>query len=405
VANLPIFSQLLSSASAKNKTFDILQKSGHPPKTAILMNFSQQFLAEVRDIAGQLDTAVLERLVALLAKVREDEGRLFILGVGGSAANASHAVNDFRKIAGIEAYAPTDNVSELTARTNDEGWATVFESWLRVSRLKSSDGVLVLSVGGGDLEKQISPNLVAAVKYARSVGAKIMGIVGRDGGYTAKAADACAFRSVPSRNLAPPCLTSDTEGTPDQVGVHLVSSMVRRAVFLDRDGVLNKSVVRDGRPYPPASVRETVIVEDALSSLLRLKEQGFLLIVVTNQPDVSRGSTTRESVENIHRYLSARLPLDDIAVCYHDDRDACACRKPLPGLLLDAASIHGIALDNSYLVGDRWRDIDSGAAAGCQTILIDYGYNERSSTSTPDARVDSLSQAVDWILRQEAEPF
>jgi D-glycero-D-manno-heptose 1,7-bisphosphate phosphatase len=181
--------------------------------------------------------------------------------------------------------------------------------------------------------------------------------------------------------------------------------MVRRAVFLDRDGVLNKSVVRDGKPYPPASVRETVIVEDALSSLLRLKEQGFLLIVVTNQPDVSRGSTTRESVENIHRYLSARLPLDDIAVCYHDDRDACACRKPLPGLLLDAASIHGIALDNSYLVGDRWRDIDSGAAAGCQTILIDYGYNERSSTSTPDARVDSLSQAVDWILRQEAEPF
>jgi D-sedoheptulose 7-phosphate isomerase len=200
VANLPIFSQLLSSASAKNKTFDILQKSGHPPKTAILMNFSQQFLAEVRDIAGQLDTAVLERLVALLAKVREDEGRLFILGVGGSAANASHAVNDFRKIAGIEAYAPTDNVSELTARTNDEGWATVFESWLRVSRLKSSDGVLVLSVGGGDLEKQISPNLVAAVKYARSVGAKIMGIVGRDGGYTAKAADACVV--IPTVNTS-----------------------------------------------------------------------------------------------------------------------------------------------------------------------------------------------------------
>jgi D-sedoheptulose 7-phosphate isomerase len=164
------------------------------------MNFSQQFLAEVQGIAGQLDTEALERLVALLAKVREDEGRLFILGVGGSAANASHAVNDFRKIAGIEAYAPTDNVSELTARTNDEGWATVFESWLRVSRLKNTDGVLVLSVGGGDLEKQVSPNLVAALKYARSIGAKIMGIVGRDGGYTAKAADACVV--IPTVNAA-----------------------------------------------------------------------------------------------------------------------------------------------------------------------------------------------------------
>ncbi len=164
------------------------------------MNFSQQFLAEVQGIAGQLDTEALERLAALLAKVREDEGRLFILGVGGSAANASHAVNDFRKIAGIEAYAPTDNVSELTARTNDEGWATVFESWLRVSRLKNTDGVLVLSVGGGDLEKQVSPNLVAALKYARSIGAKIMGIVGRDGGYTAKAADACVV--IPTVNAA-----------------------------------------------------------------------------------------------------------------------------------------------------------------------------------------------------------
>ncbi|MDQ2843979.1 MAG: SIS domain-containing protein [Acidobacteriota bacterium] len=164
------------------------------------MNFSQQFLAEVQGIAGQLDIEALERLAALLAKIREDEGRLFILGVGGSAANASHAVNDFRKIAGIEAYAPTDNVSELTARTNDEGWATVFEGWLRVSRLKSSDGVLVLSVGGGDLEKQISPNLVAAVKYARSVGAKVMGIVGRDGGYTATAADACVV--IPTVNAS-----------------------------------------------------------------------------------------------------------------------------------------------------------------------------------------------------------
>ncbi|MCU1293415.1 MAG: Sugar isomerase family protein [Bryobacterales bacterium] len=168
------------------------------------MNFSCQFLGEVQDIAAQLDTEALERVASLLAKVREEEGRLFILGVGGSAANASHAVNDFRKIVGIETYAPTDNVSELTARTNDEGWATVFDSWLRVSRLRSRDGILVLSVGGGNLDKQISPNLVMALQYARSIGAKIMGIVGRDGGYTAKVADACVvIPTVNSSHITP----------------------------------------------------------------------------------------------------------------------------------------------------------------------------------------------------------
>ena len=133
--------------------------------------------------------------MALLAQTRDSGGRLFILGVGGSAGNASHAVNDFRKLAGIEAYAPTDNVSELTARTNDEGWSTVFERWLRVSRLGPKDMLLIFSVGGGNLEKLVSPNLVEALKYAREVGAKVGGIVGRDGGYTAKVADACVLGS------------------------------------------------------------------------------------------------------------------------------------------------------------------------------------------------------------------
>ena len=162
------------------------------------MSFSRQFLAEAGEITRQLDPDAIERIVSVLRQVREDEGRLFILGVGGSAANASHAVNDFRKIAGFEAYAPTDNVSELTARTNDEGWATVFDRWLRVSRLKSNDGILVLSVGGGNTEKQVSPNLVSALAYARSVGAKITGIVGRDGGYTAQVANACVI--IPTVN-------------------------------------------------------------------------------------------------------------------------------------------------------------------------------------------------------------
>jgi D-sedoheptulose 7-phosphate isomerase len=164
------------------------------------MTFAKQFLNEAADVAGRLDHEKIERVVEILAATKGRGGRLFILGVGGSAANASHAVNDFRKITGIEAYAPTDNVSELTARTNDEGWASVFVEWLKVSHLRRGDTVLVLSVGGGNLEKQVSPNLVAALDHARTCGASITGIVGRDGGYTARVADACVI--VPTVNAA-----------------------------------------------------------------------------------------------------------------------------------------------------------------------------------------------------------
>src|SRR5579863_2772461 len=158
--------------------------------------FAQGFLAEAKDVIDRLDASSIEKAAALLALTRDSGGRLFILGVGGSAANASHAVNDFRKIAGIEAYAPTDNVSELTARTNDEGWSTVFEGWLKTSKLHERDAVLVFSVGGGDVERNVSPNLVAALKLAKAVGAKIIGVVGRDGGYAAKVADVCVLIPV-----------------------------------------------------------------------------------------------------------------------------------------------------------------------------------------------------------------
>jgi D-sedoheptulose 7-phosphate isomerase len=155
------------------------------------MTFAQQFLQEVQQVTAQLDAEAIERAVDELATVRQRGGRLFILGVGGSAANASHAVNDFRKICGFECYAPTDNVSELTARTNDDGWASIFTEWLKGSRLAARDGLLIFSVGGGNLEKNVSPNLVAALQLAQQVGASIVGVVGRDGGYTAKAAHAC----------------------------------------------------------------------------------------------------------------------------------------------------------------------------------------------------------------------
>jgi D-sedoheptulose 7-phosphate isomerase len=164
------------------------------------MSFTKQFLAEVQQVTAQLNEAAIEKCADELAAVRNRGGRLFILGVGGSAGNAGHAVNDFRKICGFEAYAPTDNVSELTARTNDEGWPTIFAEWLKGSRLGAKDGLLIFSVGGGNLEKNVSPNLVNAIQLAKQVGASVIGIVGRDGGYTAKEATACVI--VPTVNPA-----------------------------------------------------------------------------------------------------------------------------------------------------------------------------------------------------------
>jgi len=164
------------------------------------LTFTAAFLAEFGEIVQQLDQAAIEHCAELVAHTRDGGGRLFVLGVGGSAANASHAVNDFRKLANVEAYAPTDNVAELTARTNDEGWATVFDAWLRTSHLRKDDLLLVLSVGGGNRDLNVSPNLVAALEYACAVGTPVIGIVGRDGGYTARVATECVL--VPSPNPA-----------------------------------------------------------------------------------------------------------------------------------------------------------------------------------------------------------
>jgi len=162
------------------------------------MSFSRTYLDEAKRIIDQLDLDVIERMVQLLTDTRAKNGRLFFLGVGGSAANCSHAVNDFRKIVGIESYAPTDNVSELTARTNDEGWETIFSEWLKVSHLRADDAIFVFSVGGGNLEKNVSPNLVRALQFAKERGAKILGVVGRDGGYAGKVGDAVCI--VPTVN-------------------------------------------------------------------------------------------------------------------------------------------------------------------------------------------------------------
>ena len=172
-----------------------------------------------------------------------------------------------------------------------------------------------------------------------------------------------------------------------------------KAVFLDRDGVLNQSVIRNGKPYPPASLADVKIIDGVANALNKLHAAGFLLLVVTNQPDVARGTTKIKTVEEINNYLQQHLILDDIFVCYHDDNDQCNCRKPLPGLFLQAATKYGINLAESFMVGDRWRDIDAGKNANCKTIWIDVGYDERAPSSAPDFIAKSLAEAADWILK------
>lgn len=173
---------------------------------------------------------------------------------------------------------------------------------------------------------------------------------------------------------------------------------MHQAVFLDRDGVLNRAIVREGRPNPPASLTELEILPGVVEACAALHEAGFLLIVVTNQPDVARGTQRREVVDAINRVLHTYLPLDDIRVCYHDDVDHCPHRKPEPGLLLEAARDWDIDLPTSFMVGDRWKDIEAGRRAGCKTIFVDYGYTERVPGNL-DYRTGSLIKAVGWILR------
>jgi len=174
----------------------------------------------------------------------------------------------------------------------------------------------------------------------------------------------------------------------------------KRAVFLDRDGVINEAILRDGKPYPPSGVGELKIVAGAAEALRDLKQVGFLLIVVTNQPDIARGTQSRASVDAIHQTLRGTLPLDNFFVCPHDDSDQCDCRKPLPGLLLRAANKYDIDMQRSFMVGDRWRDVEAGASAGCATIWIDYGYREKRSAANASVTVDSIRAAADWILSQ-----
>ena len=179
---------------------------------------------------------------------------------------------------------------------------------------------------------------------------------------------------------------------------------VKRAVFLDRDGVLNDVTMRGGKPHPPANLAELRVADGVPEALARLKAAGWLLIVVTNQPDVGRGTQSREVADQINQKLAAVLPVDDFVVCWHDGSEPCSCRKPKPGMVLDAAARHGIDLARSFLIGDRWRDIDCGRAAGVRTVWIDRGYAERGPEKPPDFRCGAIAEAVDWILTVPSGP-
>jgi D-glycero-D-manno-heptose 1,7-bisphosphate phosphatase len=177
---------------------------------------------------------------------------------------------------------------------------------------------------------------------------------------------------------------------------------VKRAVFLDRDGVLNRAIIRDGKPFAPTSLADLEILPGVPEALARLRAARFLLIVVTNQPDVARGTASRDAIDAIHAHMQQTLPLDDIRVCFHDDGDGCACRKPKPGMLMDAAADWDIDLKRSFVIGDRWRDIAAGQAAGCTTVLVD-GEHHELSTVEPDTRKHTLEDAAAWIISRTDE--
>jgi D-sedoheptulose 7-phosphate isomerase len=271
------------------------------------MSYSEIYIYESAQILLKMDICVIEDMVGVLYDIKTSNGRIFFIGVGGNAANCSHAVNDFRKILGIEAYAPTDNVSELTARTNDDGWSTVFVEWLKTSHLNKNDCVFVLSVGGG-IEDNISQNIVKALMFAKNVGCKILGIVGGDGGYTKRVADVCCLIPVINeKNITP-----HTEGFQAIVW-HLLASHPRlknktkRAVFLDRDGVINEKITKDSKIVSPSCLEEVHVCEGVHESIRILNGIGLSLAVVTNQPDVARGIRTKEDVTLINHLLGTQF--------------------------------------------------------------------------------------------------
>lgn len=364
--------------------------------------FVHRFLNESIRVLQDFDISEIQRLIDSLKSVKSSGGRVFVVGVGGSAANAAHFVNDFRKLLDLETYAPSDNVAELTARTNDDGWSSVFSRWLKTSRLCSNDVLLVLSVGGGSLERNISANLVYAMRYARSVNAKILAIIGRSDGEAARLADVSVI--VPSVNVdhvTPHCETMQ------MLLCHLIvnhpdfkscKAQTRNAVFLDRDGVLVDAIIKEGEPFSARSLEQFSITPSAVSFVRNCREAGLFVACITNQPDVERGLLPRDVLDDMHKQLRDCLDLDDLRVCYSSHLSDFR-KKPNPGMLEELAEEHKLNLPGSFMLGDTWKDIEAGRRAGCKTIFLDNGYKDTSLSAAPDFVVKSLAEAFEIIQK------
>ena len=372
-------------------------------------SFAAVYLGEVGDIVRSLDPASVEDLALALADVRRRRGRLFVLGVGGGAAHASHAVNDFRKLCGFEAYAPTDNVAELTARTNDEGWETSFDAWLRTSRLSSQDAILVFSVGGGSRAHNVSVNLVRAIELAREVGTASSASSGeRTARPRRRPTSASSSMRRPSaarlmsRSSRRSCGTSwcripRCSRRPGSGNRSRQPTAVERWRGLPRPGRDRRRVVWDtvDESFEGANLVDDVrLVPGAADAIRRIRSLDYRTVVVSNQPGVAKGKASHEDPREAHRHVVRLLAeqgvaIDDYRYCLHHPdavepslAGACDCRKPKPGMLLEAAADLDIDLARSWMIGDSDVDAEAGRLAGCRTMLVE---NPRSAHRRPTA--------------------
>ena len=382
------------------------------------------YFRAVADLAEAIDPRQIDAVVAGLAALRERRGRLFILGVGGGAGHAGHAVNDFRKLSHIESYAPTDNVSELTARVNDDGWDTTYVNWLEISRLHADDALLVFSVGGGSREHGISVNLVNAIEHAAQLGTPIYGIVSAPGGTLGELATVAILID------APPALKTPLVESFQAIVWHAFVSHPElaaqpgtweshrgevKAAFLDRDGVLNELVPHpeSGRPESPLRVDQVRLAPGAVEGALLLMDAGFMLVGVTNQPAVAKATIDLAQLDAVQERVVGLLADAGVRFaaferCLHHPeavvaelRGPCACRKPEPGMLLDLAARLGLDLKASWIFGDTDADIGAGRAAGCRAALVTHpgSAHKRTGAPTPDASGGDLEAAVHAAFR------
>ncbi|MBU3918702.1 HAD-IIIA family hydrolase [Patescibacteria group bacterium] len=364
-----------------------------------ISEYITKYLSETEEIVKSIDKEAIEKVVNVLLWVKSQKGRLFFLGVGGGAGTGSHAANDFNKYAKISSFCLSDNASLITALTNDENFDAIFKRQLEMHSLTPNDCLFIFSVGGGT--ETTSKNLVAAIEYAKEIGAKIVGVVGKDTGATAQKGDGCIIVPCPEESRR----TAHTESFQlmmDHLIVFLLdeigNEMKNKAIFWDRDGIINKVVTRNGETSSPWKLEEFEILSDVKECLEMSKEMGFLNIVFTNQPDISRGNLRIEDLEKMHKIIAEKLPMDEIKFCPHDNQDNCSCRKPKPGLISEAVEKWSIDLGKSYVIGDSWKDIEAGKSAGCKTFLLRREYN-KDFQKDYDFEINNLKQAVKIIKK------